>query len=117
MARIDDVWDLAVNVMGWQAMKKWCNCFEIKHPTRGRCYWWEGSRNEYSWDPYTDANAALEVVQAMENRGYSMSAEKTKDGWYARFVLVGDYSWNSALELSFCEAICAAALAAIREGQ
>ena len=112
MARVDDVRELAEKVMGWQTMKKWHDSFEIKHPTRSRCYWWEGLRNEYCWDPYTDAIAALEVVEAMAGRGYWMRAECTDNGWYVRFGGRRFHKSNSA-----CEAICTAALAAIREAR
>lgn len=118
MARIDDVRELAVKVMGWQATPVFGGeYFEMKHPSRGILPFRTGYQDVRTWNPYTDANAALEVVEPMRCKGFSMQAEHSKDGWHVRFVLVRDCSWNSALELSFCESICAAALAAIREGQ
>lgn len=114
MARIDDVRELASKVMGWEVQSHF-NGIRLDRP--GRVSWYPKNLGGGVWDPYTDANAALEVVEGMRSKGFCMQAEHLKDGWYVRFVLVADYSWNSALKLSFCEAICTAALAAIREGQ
>lgn len=118
MARVDDVRDLAVKVMGCQATPIFGDYFEMKHPSRGFLCWHATSRNEYTWDPYTDPRAALEVVEAMRRRDWCANIEHVVTGHWQVLLTKPDGSiMMSRFCLTFCEAICAAALAAIREGQ
>lgn len=117
MVRIDDVRELAEKVMGWEVTKTWQDGFDIKCPTRFRCYFWDGVQDDYTWNPYADANAAIEVVEAMDGRGYRMRAEKTEHGFYVRFMQTLPDESRFHKGQTFCGAICTAALAAIREGQ
>lgn len=113
MARIDDVRELAVKVMGWEVRDHF-NGIRLDRP--GRVSWYPNDFGGGVWDPYTDVNAALEVVEAMTGRGYWLRAEYANDAWY---VIVHPETYNRASISgnSVCEAICAAALAAIREGK
>lgn len=91
MARIDDVKELAEKVMGIET----------------RYYW---------WDPYIDANAALEVLGAMQRKGWTWNISPC--GAKCEVVMSKDgYDPIGCGEGSFCEAICAAALAAVRSEQ
>lgn len=101
MARIDDVRELAEKVMGWQVQKTRHGGFDIKRPERFRCF--------YPWDPYT------EVVEAMWKKGWTWDGGSVSEGVYSAAFLTDGYYFRC--EGSFCEAICAAALAAIRKGQ
>lgn len=125
MARIDDVRDLAVKAMGWEATDVLAGeYFEIKHPSRGVLYWRKGYQD--TWNPYADANTALEVVEAMQRKGFWLRyVESSRPGYFsASFIIPGNMRppappqfFYSGAQPTFCEAICAAALAAIREAK
>ena len=125
MARIDDIREIAEKVMGWRV-----TFFRGGHGTIWKHDWLmfnEGAPNyrKYAedppisresgdvwFDPFTDANAALEVVEAMRKRGLQFSCMNWTDG---RFTVAFNSFTGSPLEpATLCEAICAAALAAKR---
>lgn len=131
MSRIDDVRELAEKAMGWAIEEsnsdQWHLC--ILRSDGSDTHWVtpEGPADYFSWppsfkrfwDPFTDANAALGVVEAMRaNRGILVRTWQQADGTWKIWLLslkggkmVGD---EIMTQPTFCEAICAAALAVVR---
>lgn len=92
MARIDDVREIVEKVLGWRY------------------------EPFFGWDPYRSASAALDVVQAMRKRhNFAWSCGICPEMDYVSFFSREDQKYKASG--TFCESICAAALAAIREGQ
>lgn len=107
MARIDDVRELAEKVMRWEVTKTRHGGFDIKRPTH--------LRDIYPWNPYTDPRAALEVVEAMWKKDWAWDGGNVSEGIYSAAFFADGYYFRC--EGTFCESICTAALAAIREAK
>ncbi len=113
MSRIDDIREIAEKVMGWNV------------ETNRRLTWLLGNGwdcIDARWDPLTDADAALEVVEAMRRRRFRFEVQAlgaAEGGWLSTFAVVflqpnvsKRLPWQHAP--TFCDAICQAALAAVR---
>lgn len=118
MARIEDLKELVEKVMGWEVESYSHQGLRFRDPKWGTRYTWthRGNINFDCWQPYTDANAALEVLGAMQRKGWTWNISPC--GAECEVVMSKDgYDPIGCGEGSFCEAICAAALAAVRSEQ
>lgn len=97
MSRADDKRELALKVLGWTLS--------------------QFDEHGHDWRPFSDANDVLRVVDAMHSLGHGIEYTFGKLNYHmARFYQMNggreNGRWTSADD--FCEAVCNAALAAVR---
>lgn len=108
MSRIDDVRELAEKVMGWNSGPE--GSFQWSDTGGRKC-------QRYNWNPFTCADDALEVVEAtIKKTGYRILVGNDGENYCAMFRDEAEGFRDFNGEGTFCEAVCAAALAAIRKG-
>lgn len=109
MSRIDDVRELAEKVMGWNSGPE--GSFQWRDISNQKC-------QRYNWNPFTCADDALEVVEAMRSQGWYAEAMSRDTYWVARMYSKDDDNDVLITEIgkTVPEAVCAAALAVIRKG-
>lgn len=112
MDRDDNIRELAEKVMGWTPAGG-----SIYTDQNGRAKWIYCSTGTTrgGWNPFTDANAALKVVEAtIKKTGYRILVGNDGESYCAMFRDEAGGFRDFDGEGTFCEAVCTAALAAIR---
>lgn len=108
--KIEEVRELAEKVMGWK-----CGT--------GGTFHWRNSLGlkctRYEWHPLDNPNEALMLIEALRAAGWRFDAVARNTYWVARFYAKDDDGplgdvFVTQIGKTFCEAVCNAALAAVR---